>query len=267
MKAIQKDFWREIRNTRSRFASILILVALAVAFLSGLRSTAPDMKNTCDSYLDQQNFMDIQVLSTLGLTEEDFDVLLAQPGISGGEIGWSIDAYAQTPDLDIVAKVHSLPQTLNTVTLTDGRMPQAADECVVEEHLLELLSLEIGDSLTLATSGDYEDALTVDTVTIAECYITLSDDCKEAFRTHVEKRLRYTADALAIDTAAEIIGYSRGMVLSHIQQKHIDAVRISGKYIISKAAIVDFLVSDIAFGIVNKSAWHMNTILMFSNKG
>ena len=106
----------------------------------------------------------------------------------------------------------------------------------------------------------------VDTVTIAECYITLADDCKEAFRAHVEKRLRYTADAFDIDTAAEIIGYSRDMVLSHIQQKHIDAVRISGKYIISKAAIVDFLVSDIAFGIVNKSAWHINTILMFSNK-
>ena len=106
----------------------------------------------------------------------------------------------------------------------------------------------------------------VDTVTIAECYITLADDCKEAFRAHVEKRLRYTADALDIDTAAEIIGYSRGMVLSHIQQKHIDAVRISGKYIISKSAIVDFLVSDIAFGIVNKSAWHLNMILMFSNK-
>lgn len=106
----------------------------------------------------------------------------------------------------------------------------------------------------------------VDTVTIAECYTTLADEYKDAFRAHVEKRLRYTADAFVIDTAAEIIGYSRGMVLSHIQQKHIDAVRISGKYIISKAAIVDFLVNDIAFGIVNKSAWHMNTILMFSNK-
>lgn len=106
----------------------------------------------------------------------------------------------------------------------------------------------------------------VDTVTIAECYTTLADEYKDAFRAHVEKRLRYTADAFVIDTAAEIIGYSRGMVLSHIQQKHIDAVRISCKYIISKAAIVDFLVSDVAFGIVNKSAWHMNTILMFSNK-
>lgn len=172
MKAIQKDFWREIRNTRSRFASILILVALAVAFLSGLRSTAPDMKNTCDNYLDQQNFMDIQVMSTLGVTQEDLDALLTQPGIADGEACWAIDAYAQTPDLDIVAKVYSLPQRLNTVTLTDGRMPEAADECVVEEHLLELLNLEIGDCLTLATSGDYEDALKSDTVTIVGVVIS-----------------------------------------------------------------------------------------------
>ena len=172
MKAIQKDFWREIRYTRSRFMSILILVALAVAFLSGLRSTAPDMKNTCDSYLDQQNFMDIQVMSTLGLTEEDLESLLDQPGIADGEACWVIDAYAQSPDLDIVAKVYSLPQRLNTITLTDGRMPEAADECVVEEHLLELLSLEIGDTLTLATSGDYADALTVDTVTIVGVVIS-----------------------------------------------------------------------------------------------
>lgn len=172
MKAIQKDFWREIRYTRSRFMSILILVALAVAFLSGLRSTAPDMKNTCDTYLDQQNFMDIQVMSTLGLMEEDLEALLDQPGIADGEACWAIDAYAQSPDLDIVAKVYSLPQRLNTITLTDGRMPEAADECVVEEHLLELLNLEIGDTLTLATSGDYEDALMVDTVTIVGVVIS-----------------------------------------------------------------------------------------------
>ena len=172
MKAIQKDFWREIRYTRSRFMSILILVALAVAFLSGLRSTAPDMKNTCDTYLDQQNFMDIQVMSTLGLTEEDLEALLDQPGIADGEACWAIDAYAQSPDLDIVAKVYSLPQRLNTITLTDGRMPEAADECVVEEHLLELLNLEIGDTLTLATSGDYEDALMVDTATIVGVVIS-----------------------------------------------------------------------------------------------
>lgn len=120
MRAISKDFWREIRHTRSRFASILILVALAVAFLSGLRATAPDMKDTCDSYLDSRSFMDIQVMATLGLTEEDLDTLCTQEGVASGEACWVIDAFAQAPGLEVVVKVHSLPQELNLPTLTPG---------------------------------------------------------------------------------------------------------------------------------------------------
>ena len=166
MRAISKDFWREIRHTRSRFASILILVALAVAFLSGLRATAPDMKDTCDRYLDSRSFMDIQVLATLGLTQEDLETLRVQEGVAGGEAGWVIDAFAQTPGLEVVVKVHSLPQQLNLPTLTAGRMPEAADECVVEDRLLSLLGLELGDTLDLATSGDYADALTGTTFTV-----------------------------------------------------------------------------------------------------
>ena len=61
MKALNKDILREIKNTSSRFISILILVALAVAFFSGLRATAPDMKGTLDKYMDEHEFMDIQV--------------------------------------------------------------------------------------------------------------------------------------------------------------------------------------------------------------
>ena len=166
MRAIRKDFWREVRHTRSRFASILILVALAVAFLSGLRATAPDMKDTCDRYLDSRSFMDIQIMATLGLTAEDLAVLCAQEGVAAGEAAWVIDAFAQAPGLEVVVKVHSLPQELNLPTLTAGRMPEAADECVVEEHLLDLLGLEMGGTLTLETSGDYEDALTGDTFTV-----------------------------------------------------------------------------------------------------
>ena len=78
MTALRKDLIREIKNSKNRFLSIAILIALAVAFLSGLKATAPDMKNTGDEYLDKQQLMDIQVLSTLGLTKDDI-----KPGGAG----------------------------------------------------------------------------------------------------------------------------------------------------------------------------------------
>ena len=63
-------------------------------------------------------------------------------------------------------KVWSLPQRINQVTVTDGRLPEAADECAVEENLLETLGLEVGDTLQLKTQGDYADALTASAFTI-----------------------------------------------------------------------------------------------------
>ena len=73
------DALREVRHTRSRFLSILVLSALAVAFLSGLRTTAPDMEYTADNYYDETHLMDGYVLSTLGIVEEDLDALAAAP--------------------------------------------------------------------------------------------------------------------------------------------------------------------------------------------
>ena len=106
----------------------------------------------------------------------------------------------------------------------------------------------------------------MDTVDIGECFVTIADECRDAFRAHVERRLRYFPDALTADKAAEIIGYAPHTVLSYIRQKRIFAVQISGKYIVPKSALVDFLTDDFAFEIIHKSTWHMNTILVFIEK-
>ncbi len=53
---------------------------------------------------------------------------------------------------------------------------------------------------------------------------------------------------------------------SRTQQKRIFAVQISGKYIVPKSALVEFLTDDFAFEIVHKSTWHLNTILLFVEK-
>ena len=165
--AMQKDFWREIQHTRSRFFSIMILVALSVAFLSGLKATAPDMKRTGDDYLDSLHLADIQVLSTLGLTDDDITSLRAQDKVEDAEGEYVIDAFASSDSLDAVVKVLSLTgRGINEVLLRGGRMPERADECVVEENMLSLMNIEIGDCITLTPGDDLSDALSQNTYTI-----------------------------------------------------------------------------------------------------
>lgn len=165
--AMQKDFWREIQHTRSRFFSIMILVALSVAFLSGLKATAPDMKRTGDDYLDSLHLADIQVLSTLGLTDDDITAIRAQDKVEDAEGEYVIDAFASSDSLDAVVKVLSLTgRGINEVLLRGGRMPERADECVVEENMLSLMNIEIGDRITLTPGDDLSDALSQNTYTV-----------------------------------------------------------------------------------------------------
>lgn len=165
--AMQKDFWREIQHTRSRFFSIMILVALSVAFLSGLKATAPDMKRTGDDYLDSLHLADIQLLSTLGLTDDDITAIRAQDKVEDAEGEYVIDAFASSDSLDAVVKVLSLTgRGINEVLLRDGRMPERADECVVEENMLSLMNIAIGDRITLTPGDDLSDALSQNTYTV-----------------------------------------------------------------------------------------------------
>ena len=165
--AMQKDFWREIGHTKSRFFSMMILVALSVAFLSGLKATAPDMKKTGDDYLDSLHLADIQVLSTLGLTDEDIDAIRAQKNIENAEGEYVLDAFASSDGAEAVVKVLSLSdQGINDVLLREGRMPARADECVVEENMLGLLDISIGDTITLEPDSKLDDALAGEEYTV-----------------------------------------------------------------------------------------------------
>ena len=146
------DAFREIRNTFSRFLSILVLSALAVAFLAGLRTTAPDMQYTADTYYDRTNLMDGYVISTLGLTDEDLQVLAAAEGIGEVEGIWSVDAIAQ----DAIVSVRSMPRRMNLLEVVEGRLPQTSEECITEQLLLTELGLQIGDRLDLVLDEDNE---------------------------------------------------------------------------------------------------------------
>lgn len=150
-----KDIVREIKNSRNRFLAIMVLSALAVAFLCGLKVTAPDMKGTGDDYLDKQRLMDIQVMSTLGITDEDIEELGAREEIDYALGAYVMDAWAG----DAVAKVYSITEDVNRLVLIEGHMPVVSRECAVDAHLMEKLGLSIGDYLPILPSEDNEDSL------------------------------------------------------------------------------------------------------------
>lgn len=232
--AMRKDFLREIGHTRSRFLSILILVALSVAFLSGLKATAPDMKRTGDDYLDSLHLADIQVLSTLGLTDDDITALRAQEKVEDAEGAYVIDAFASSGATDAVVKAYSLSgRGINEVQLRGGRMPGRADECVVEENMLSLMNIAIGDRITLTPGDDLSDALAQDTYTIvgtvrSPVYLAVERGTSSIGSGTVKAYLYLPREAFALDyyTAAyvRVSGAAEMTAFYSDYDDHIDAV-------------------------------------------
>ena len=177
-KALRKDFYREIRSSLGRFLSIFFIVAIGVAFFSGIRASEPDMRYSGDAYFDQKNLMDIEVISTLGLTDDDIEAIEAVEGIEKAEGGYSVDALCSEGENQIVVHVMSILPTMNQVQLEEGRLPESEDECVVDADYLQTSSWEIGDTVTFSsgTEDDIIDSLKTDTFTIvgtvsSPCYI------------------------------------------------------------------------------------------------
>ena len=120
MKAFNKDIVRSIRHSLGRFVAIAAIVALGCGFYAGLRMTAPDMKLAADAYYDGTDLMDIRVVSTLGLTDEDIEALHDVPGVSGVEAAYSADVLATLNDEQYVMRVHSLSPSAATAVKTDA---------------------------------------------------------------------------------------------------------------------------------------------------
>lgn len=153
-KSIKKDFRREIKKSISRFISILLIVVLGVAFYSGIRSSMPAMQMTADAIYDKDNFMDIRVVGTLGLTQNDLDAIKEIEGVEKVEGAYTTDFLCLANSSEIVTKVLAMPDTINDVRVSEGRYPEKYNECVVSREFLAESGFTIGDYVTLQTGTD-----------------------------------------------------------------------------------------------------------------
>lgn len=149
VKALRKDAFKEIINTRKRFLSILLIVLLGVGFFAGIRAVSPDMKKTADMYFDENKMMDIEVISTKGLTDDDVKEIQDLQDVKIVEGTYSKDVLTKVDEEEVVLKIHTLSDNINCVKLQQGEMPKNEEECVVEESFLNSTNKKIGDTIIL----------------------------------------------------------------------------------------------------------------------
>ena len=168
MKAINKDFVRELWHSKGRFFSILLIVALGVAFFSGVRASSPDMKMTADQFFDDCNLYDLNIIGSLGLTKEDVLAIRDIEGVDKVEAGYSKDVICQSNEDRPVYRIISMQDEMNSISQLQGRLPKSADECVMDKRLIDSGVYQLGDKISVAVEeGEkLKDSLVTNTFTI-----------------------------------------------------------------------------------------------------
>ncbi|MGN0311679.1 MAG: ABC transporter permease, partial [Lachnospiraceae bacterium] len=166
-RAYRKNIRRTIGKSKGRFFAIMAIIALGVGFFAGLKVTKPGMIQTADTYLRDHKFYDFRVLSTYGFDEDEVSSMREEKQVLAAEGAVSEDfLYMGEDGTEVVFKACSITEKVNTLELRAGRMPKAADECVLDAYQYD--ESMIGQQITVSdnNSKDTKEMFSYDSYTV-----------------------------------------------------------------------------------------------------
>ena len=154
-RAYKKSITREILSSKARFASILVIILLGVAFFSGIKSSGPDMNKAINELYKNQNLMDSKIVSTLGLSDKDLDLLKNNDKILDFYPSHTIDANLENINSVVRFMEYDRNNNINEFIVVDGRLPKNSGEIALDEQALKVnKNLKIGDTYTIQSDED-----------------------------------------------------------------------------------------------------------------
>lgn len=139
-----------------RFCILTVIAMLGVAVMTGIYAGCNDMLLGADDTYSKLKAYDLQIVSTLGLTDKDVKAIKKLPFVSEAEAEKSFKATAHPSNnanlsyaMNVVQYNHNVKK-LNRLHLMRGNMPTNNRQAVVTERFLHDSGLRIGSTLFLS---------------------------------------------------------------------------------------------------------------------
>ncbi|EIK77945.1 ABC transporter permease [Gardnerella vaginalis] len=139
-----------------RFCILAVIAMLGVAVMTGIYAGCNDMLLGADDTYSKLKAYDLQIVSTLGLTDKDVKAIKKLPFVSEAEAEKSFKATAHPSNnanlsyaMNVVQYNHNVKK-LNRLHLMRGNMPTNNRQAVVTERFLHDSGLRIGSTLFLS---------------------------------------------------------------------------------------------------------------------
>lgn len=139
-----------------RFCILAVIAMLGVAVMTGIYAGCNDMLLGANDTYSKLKAYDLQIVSTLGLTDKDVKAIKKLPFVSEAEAEKSFKATAHPSNnanlsyaMNVVQYNHNVKK-LNRLHLMRGNMPTNNRQAVVTERFLHDSGLRIGSTLFLS---------------------------------------------------------------------------------------------------------------------
>ena len=132
------------------------------------------MRDSLDIYADSYNFFDIDIISTLGLTDDD---IIALKNIEGIEECYGIktqDTIARIEEKESICKIIEYNEKCNTPAIIEGRLPEKIGECLLDKNysMTDNISEYIGKNIILENDNLNQKELTIVGIVESPFYIS-----------------------------------------------------------------------------------------------
>ena len=158
-RAYKKSIKREILSSKARFISIMSIIFLGVAFYAGIKSCGPDLQASINEYFAKQNLMDSKIVSTIGLSEGDLDLLENNDKILDYYASHSVDVNLTNTNnvVKFMEYDKNSANKMNKPVVVEGKLPENSGEIALDVNALkEDKNLKIGDSYVIESDKDTE---------------------------------------------------------------------------------------------------------------
>ena len=149
MRTLIKDSLREIKRTYRRFISIILMALLGVAIFVGIGASGDNIAYTVGEYFKKYDIYDLKLSSTLGLTDEDVEVIKKIDGVTNVVGTYEKDIMLEINDSQYVISAMEYNKNINEVEVLEGSMPSASNEVMIDQKLANEQNIKIGDTLNL----------------------------------------------------------------------------------------------------------------------
>lgn len=171
-KTLLKDILREIKSSFGRFFAVFAIVMIGVAFFAGVTASSSDMEASSDKYYDDQNLMDLRLVSSIGFDDEDIAAIRKTEGVRGLFAAHTVDAVTSNDGIQSTVRVMTVPDEnlnddnddfINRPRLKEGRLPEKTGECVIKYTQMQEDRIQIGDTITLSSGNETDITQTLKT--------------------------------------------------------------------------------------------------------